>query len=126
MISSFGSGELCHLVNSGAQMVTGRILSPVAPWFLSPVVSWQVSLASYWRKNVCLTCGLRSDSTPVRPALSRQDFGPENCATGLAPSADGDRKGPLTTFYYHVRVPCDYILKGSPCHIEIQTEMLLK
>ena len=43
------------------------------------------SLASYWSKSGNLTCELRSDSTPGRPAFLGQDLGMEGCGTALAP-----------------------------------------
>jgi hypothetical protein len=43
-----------------------------------------LSVARYWSSNGGLTCELRSDSTPERPALSGRDWSMKSCVTGLA------------------------------------------
>jgi hypothetical protein len=43
------------------------------------------SLDSHWSKSGYLTCGLRSENTPGRPALSWWDLVVEGCGTTLAP-----------------------------------------
>jgi len=51
------------------------------------------SLDTYQSNSGGLTCELRSDRTPGRPALSRQDLGMKCCATGLAPGCRWNPEG---------------------------------
>lgn len=53
------------------------------------------SLDSYCSDSNGLTYGLRSESTPERPVLSRQDLGTKGYGTALALGANGDMKNPV-------------------------------
>jgi len=68
---------------------------PVPSCSMVPVPSMLLvgpSLEHYWSQSRVLTCSLRSESIPVRPALSGQDLGTKGCGTASVLGADGDRK----------------------------------
>jgi len=70
-------------------METGTTLSQASPWFLCLVCVPVVSLfGQLLELKWSLTCGLRSESTPGKPALSRQDLVLEGCGTALALGTD--------------------------------------
>lgn len=58
------------------------------------------SLDSYWSESGGVTCGLRSENTPGRPAPSGKALRIEGCKTAFVLGADGNQRLHLYTPVY--------------------------